>query len=116
MPLSPGEKLFSNYISAIREFADLRRHAERVERLMDEGEQERQVKVEQLSDKQAEIEELFADPFPQVFYASIVLANCILLEQHIKGVAKTAQFAISRTLKMDDLRGSLIERFRKYCS
>ena len=62
------------------------------------------------------MEELFADPFPQVFYASIVIANCIVLEQHIKGVARTVQVALSRGLSMDDLRGSLVQRFRKYCS
>jgi hypothetical protein len=116
MPLSPGEKLFSNYVSAVREFEDLRRHAERVERLMEEDEKARQTEVQRLSAKQAEIEELFADPFPQVFYASIVIANCILLEQHIKGVARTVQVALSRSLSMDDLRGSLVQRFRKYCS
>lgn len=114
--MSPEEKLFSNYISAVREFEDLRRHAQRVERLMEEDELARQRDIQHLPPKQAKIEELFADPFPQVFYASIVIANCILLEQHIKGVAKTAQLALARSLKMDDLRGSLIERFRKYCS
>ena len=113
--MSPGDKLFSNYISAVREFEDLRRHADRLERLMEEDEQARQIDVQHLPAKQAEIEELFADPFPQVFYASIVIANCILFEQHIKGVARTAQLALSRSLRMDDLRGSLIQRFRKYC-
>src|SRR5438874_8033985 len=114
--MNPGEKLFSNYISAVREFEDLRRHADRLERLMEEDEQARQIDVQHLTAKQAEIEELFADPFPQVFYASIVIANCILFEQHIKGLARTAQSALSRSLTMDDLRGSLIQRFGKYCS
>ena len=114
--MSPGEKLFSNYISAVREFEDLRRHADRLERLMEEDEQARQIDLQHLPAKQAEVEELFADPFPQVFYASIVIANCILFEQHIKGVARTTQFALSRSLAMDDLRGPLIQRFRKYCS
>src|SRR5260370_31956238 len=114
--MSPGDKLFSNYISAVREFEDLRRHADRLERLMEEDEQARQIDVQHLPAKQAEIEELFADPFPQVFYASIVIANCILFEQHIKGVARTTQFALSRSLTMDDLRGSLVQRFRKYFS
>src|SRR5262245_11498573 len=113
--MSPGDKLFSNYISAVRDCADLRRHDERLERLMQEDEQARQIDVQHLPAKEAEIEELFADPFPQVFYASIVIANCIVLEQHIKGVARTARSALSRSLTMDDLRGSLMERFRKYC-
>jgi hypothetical protein len=114
--MSPGDKLFSNYISAVREFEDLRRHADRLERLMEEDEQARRIEIQHLPAKQAEIEELFADPFPQVFYASIVIANCIVFEQHIEGLARTAQSALSRILTMDDLRGSLIQRFRKYCS
>jgi hypothetical protein len=114
--MSPGDKLFSNYISAVREFEDLRRYADRLERLMEEDEQARQIDLQHLPAKKAEIEELFADPFPQVFYASIVIANRILFEQHIKGVARTTQFALSRSITMDDLRGSLIQRFRKYCS
>lgn len=114
--MSPGDKLFSNYISAVREFEDLRRNADRIERLMEEDEQARQIELQHLPAKQAEMEELFADPFPQVFYASIVIANCILFEQHTIGVARTTQFALSRSLAMGDLRGSLIQRFRKYCS
>ncbi len=114
--MSPGDKLFSNYISAVREFEDLRRYADRLERLMEEDEQARQIDLQHLPTEEAEIEELFADPFPQVFYASIVIASCILLEQHIKGFAKTMQFALSRNLRLDDLRGSLIQRYRKYCS
>ena len=97
--MSPGEKLFSNYISAVREFGDLRRHADRLERLMEEDEQARQIDLQHLPAKQAEVEELFADPFPQLLYASIVIANCILFEQHINGVAKPRSLRFREVLR-----------------
>ena len=109
-----NDTLSTNYNAAIREFAELRRYAERIEDLLQREEQERQIELHRLSGEQASIADLFADPFPQVFYASVVIADCILLEQHIAGIAKTLKRAAGLRLNIGDLRGSVIERFRKY--
>jgi hypothetical protein len=46
----------------------------------------------------------------------VVIAICIVVEQHINGIAAKAGQALLRTRKIRDLRGSLVDRFRKYCS
>jgi len=109
-----NEILSTNFTAATRDFGDLRHYARRVEDLLQREEQERQTELNTLSGEQASLADLFADPFPQVFYASVVVAGCTLLEQHIDGIADTLKCAANLRLKINDLRGSLIERFRKY--
>jgi uncharacterized protein (UPF0335 family) len=62
-----SDVLFSNHISAVREFEDLRQYVQRMERLFEEDEQARQIELQHFSDGEVEIEEILADPFPQVF-------------------------------------------------
>ena len=109
-----SKKLSANFNSAVMRFADLERYAKRTDDSFQRDERKRQDGLRGASEKETRIANLFADPFPQVFYASALIANSILLEQHLMGIAGTVQKAMGFSLSMADLKGSLIERFRKY--
>lgn len=112
--MSSSEKLLRNYNTAVNDSEELKRYALRIERFLERDERERQDDIQTLRVKQKRLADLFADPFPQVFYSSILIANCIQLEQHLVGIAEVVSKSANRQLALDDLRGSLIERFRKY--
>ena len=111
-----SKELFASFNSAVMRFADLERYAERTDELFRRNERTRQDDLRGASEKEVRIANLFADPFPQVFYASVLIANSILIEKHLMGIAETVQQAMAPISPIVDLKGSLIKRFRKYCA
>jgi hypothetical protein len=59
--------------------------------------------------------DLLAEPFPRLLHTGVIISTVILLEQELDSFAHSLQKVQGLKLCLGDLRGSLVERFKKYC-
>lgn len=59
--------------------------------------------------------DLYKHLYTQLVCESFIISCVIFLEQEIKIFSEGLMFTLSLNLNMSDLRGSLLERFKKYC-
>lgn len=63
-------------------------------------------------DLEIEFLPLFKDTFPPILNASVIVATAMLLEQEVRELAAALTIAFSLKVKLNDLTGSVLERFR----
>lgn len=63
-------------------------------------------------DLEIEFLPLFKDTFPPILNASVIVATAMLLEQEVRELAAALAMAFNLKVKLNDLTGSVLERFR----
>ena len=65
-------------------------------------------------DLEIEFLPLFAETFPPILHSSLIISTAILAELEMRGYAATLRKAHGLDLGLNDLSGSILERFRAY--
>ncbi len=107
-----NDELFSGYLNACSKINDLDQFKEYSDALLNRErawfEEEAHVDLEQ------EFLPLFAETFPPILHTSIVISSVILLENEIKIFSGLLDKHQSNKLSINDMSGSLLEKFKKY--
>lgn len=113
----PYIMFFGDAVQADMEIAFLRESVESLERLLAEA--AKRPYHPPLNDVVAALagdrETLYGEILPQVIYETHAISCVVLLERICRDFVKELAYALPSTLTMNDLSGTVLERFRTYC-
>lgn len=109
--LDPNDVLFGNFCDSLSKLDELEKFREHVDRFL---EQEREYFEGAHTDLQIEYLPLFADTFPPVLHSCIVISVAVLLELEMRGYCAALREALDLNLRLGDLAGSVLDRFKAY--
>jgi hypothetical protein len=119
MELPPHAQFFGSLVSVSVELDVLREYILHMDQSIEEAEAACQTSVQAVPPSLQSIAEdksdLLAEPFPRLLHTGVIISTVILLEQELTFFARFLQKVEGLGLSLGDLRGSLVERFKKYC-
>lgn len=68
------------------------------------------------SDLEIDMIPLFAETFPPILHSSIITSTVSLVELELRGYCEAMRTSLGLVLRMNELSGSLLERFWRYCT
>jgi hypothetical protein len=118
--ISPNVDFFGHAVDASMTLDLLREFATRVEAMLVDGASRPAAARQSLPDSVAAIagdhEYLYAEVFPALLHESFVISAVVFLERECREYVDTLARALASPLTMRDLNGSVLERFRTFCS
>lgn len=110
--IDPNLLFFGNWVDASSRIEDIEKFLEQTasayQRELTWLEEEGHV------DLDIEFVPLFAETLPPILYTSVVIASVSVLEQELRGICHALRDALKLQLSLNDIAGSVVERFRKY--
>ena len=122
MSLPPYVEFFGSLVDADFELGILQDYILHVDESLREAESNRASRTQTMGNsliEQAKAEhfsELLTETFPNRLHAGFIISVIIFLECKIANFSKNLQNVDNLGLSLNDLSGSLIDKFRKYCN
>jgi len=116
---TPHYYFFGSLVDADMELEYLEDFADSTVKLLRRGARESETKRRELNDALKAIggdaEYLYGTLYASDVHQAFIIACVIFLERHIRSFTRGLNVALQLGLRLGDLSGSLLERFRKYC-
>lgn len=109
-PINPNDLFFANYLDSSSKINDLEQFSNHMNwYLINEA---KYFDEEAHPDITREFLPLFSQTFPPILHSSLIISTVILLEQEMRGYTAALLEALGSHLRLNDLAGSVLERFR----
>jgi hypothetical protein len=119
MTLPPHLEFFGSMVDAKTELDVLKEYILHMDNSIQEArmacqtsDQEAPLSLESIAD---DYSDLLAEPFPRLLHTGIIISIVIFLENELNFLANSLRKTEKLRISINDLKGSFIEKFKKYC-
>lgn len=104
--------VFGNLVDSTSRLGELETFAEYVQGFLTR--EQKYLEEEAHPDLESEFLPLFADTFPPILHSSLIISTATLLELEMRGYCEALRGALGLDLKVSEIAGSMLDRFRTY--